>query len=178
MSAVRHRAFRDGSRSAFARTSRMSDKQPPVNPFDPAPGAMRANRPSTRGPRRWWPRSTATNTPKPPGPILDSYLTASSPFREVLEKSMLRVLEQLSMPSRPDFIALAERDHPHRNAAGRHGRQARSFLKQRPKRHRRHNARRTRLGEEVVVHHEGGVCPWQRHRGPTRSRRSQGQPGP
>ena len=46
---------------------------------------------------------------KATGAVLDSYLTASSPFREMLEKSMLRVLEQLSMPSRPDFIALAQR---------------------------------------------------------------------
>src|SRR5271167_2218092 len=43
------------------------------------------------------------------GAILDSYLTASSPFREAVEKTMLKVLEQMSMPSRADFISLAER---------------------------------------------------------------------
>src|SRR5208337_1367560 len=43
------------------------------------------------------------------GAILDSYLTASSPFREAVEKTMLKVLEQLSMPSRADFVSLAER---------------------------------------------------------------------
>jgi len=43
------------------------------------------------------------------GMMLDTYLSASSPFREAVEKAMLRVLEQLSMPSRADFIALAER---------------------------------------------------------------------
>lgn len=43
------------------------------------------------------------------GAILDLYLTASSPFREAMEKTMLKVLEQMSMPSRADFISLAER---------------------------------------------------------------------
>ncbi len=43
------------------------------------------------------------------GAMLDGYLTASAPFREALEKAMLRSLEQLSMPSRQEFAALAER---------------------------------------------------------------------
>ncbi len=43
------------------------------------------------------------------GAILDSYLTASSPFREAVEKTMLKVLEQMSMPSRADIVSLAER---------------------------------------------------------------------
>ena len=43
------------------------------------------------------------------GAMLDSYLTASSPFREAVEKTMLKVLEQMSMPSRSDFVSLAER---------------------------------------------------------------------
>src|SRR5208282_2023210 len=43
------------------------------------------------------------------GAVLDTYLSASSPFREAVEKAMLRVLEQLSMPSRADFIGMAER---------------------------------------------------------------------
>jgi hypothetical protein len=46
---------------------------------------------------------------KTTGLVLDTYLSASSPFRESVEKAMLRVLEQLSMPSRTDFIALADR---------------------------------------------------------------------
>jgi hypothetical protein len=87
----------------------MSDKQPPVNPFDPA--AWREGRDVVLDA---WAKAmvTAVNTDeyaKATGAVLDSYLTASSPFREMLEKSMLRVLEQLSMPSRPDFIALAQR---------------------------------------------------------------------
>ena len=43
------------------------------------------------------------------GMVLDTYLSASSPFRDAVEKAMLRVLEQLSMPSRADFGALADR---------------------------------------------------------------------
>jgi hypothetical protein len=46
---------------------------------------------------------------KATGAMLDSYLTASGPFREMLEKTMLRALEQLSMPSRADFVNLAQR---------------------------------------------------------------------
>lgn len=46
---------------------------------------------------------------KTSGTVLDTYLSASSPFRESVEKAMLRVLEQLSMPSRTDFISLADR---------------------------------------------------------------------
>jgi hypothetical protein len=43
------------------------------------------------------------------GTVLDTYLSASSPFRESVEKAMLHVLEQLSMPSRADFVSLADR---------------------------------------------------------------------
>jgi hypothetical protein len=41
--------------------------------------------------------------------MLDTYLSVSSPFRQAVEKTMLQTLQQLSMPSRPDVIALAER---------------------------------------------------------------------
>ena len=43
------------------------------------------------------------------GAMLDNTLTISAPFREAMEKSMLQVLEQLSLPSRQDILALAER---------------------------------------------------------------------
>ena len=33
------------------------------------------------------------------GTMLDMYLTASTPFREAVEKAMLKTLEQLAMPS-------------------------------------------------------------------------------
>ena len=43
------------------------------------------------------------------GAMLDTYLTVSAPFREAVEKAMLKTLEQLAMPSRADVISLAER---------------------------------------------------------------------
>ena len=43
------------------------------------------------------------------GAMLDSYLTASAPFREALEKSMVQALQQLSLPSRQEIAVLAER---------------------------------------------------------------------
>ena len=43
------------------------------------------------------------------GVILDTCLTASAPFREATEKAMLQALQQLSMPSRADFVGLADR---------------------------------------------------------------------
>ena len=43
------------------------------------------------------------------GAMLENSLTFSAPFREAMEKSMLQVLQQLSMPSRQDFTALADR---------------------------------------------------------------------
>jgi hypothetical protein len=46
---------------------------------------------------------------KASGTMLDTYLSASAPFREIMEKSMLQALQQLSMPSRADVISLAER---------------------------------------------------------------------
>jgi hypothetical protein len=46
---------------------------------------------------------------KATGTMLDSYLAVSSPFREAVEKAMLQALTQLSMPTRVDFMGLAER---------------------------------------------------------------------
>jgi hypothetical protein len=43
------------------------------------------------------------------GAMLDTYLTVSTPFREALEKAMVKTLEQLSMPTRADVVSLAER---------------------------------------------------------------------
>lgn len=43
------------------------------------------------------------------GAMLDCYLTASAPFRETLEKSMLQAIQQLSLPSRQEVAQLAER---------------------------------------------------------------------
>lgn len=43
------------------------------------------------------------------GQMLDTYLTVSAPFREAVEKAMLKTLEQLAMPTRNDVISIAER---------------------------------------------------------------------
>jgi hypothetical protein len=43
------------------------------------------------------------------GAMLENSLKVSAPFREAMEKSMLQVLQQLSLPSRQDFAALADR---------------------------------------------------------------------
>ena len=43
------------------------------------------------------------------GAMLDTYLTVSTPFREALEKAMVKTLEQLSMPTRADVVSIAER---------------------------------------------------------------------
>jgi len=43
------------------------------------------------------------------GSMLDTYLTVSAPFREAVERAMLKTLEQLAMPTRNDVISIAER---------------------------------------------------------------------
>ncbi|HEX6292314.1 MAG TPA: poly(R)-hydroxyalkanoic acid synthase subunit PhaE [Herpetosiphonaceae bacterium] len=43
------------------------------------------------------------------GRMMDSYLTASAPFRQVMESTMTQVLTQLNMPTRADVTSLAER---------------------------------------------------------------------
>ena len=43
------------------------------------------------------------------GTLLNNYLTASAPFREAMDNAMVMALEQLSLPSRQQVIALAER---------------------------------------------------------------------
>ena len=43
------------------------------------------------------------------GAMLENSLKVSAPIREAMEKSMLQVLQQLSLPSRQDFAGLADR---------------------------------------------------------------------
>lgn len=43
------------------------------------------------------------------GAMLDNYLTASAPIREALDKAMVQTLQQLSLPSRQEVAALAQR---------------------------------------------------------------------
>lgn len=87
----------------------MPDKAPPINPFDPA--TWQAGRDAYLDA---WARAMveAVNTDqyaKATGQMLDSYLSASHPLREVLEKSMVQALQHLNMPSSTDVTALAER---------------------------------------------------------------------
>ena len=87
----------------------MPDKAPPVNPFDPA--TWQAGRDAYL---EAWAKAMveAVNSDqyaKATGQMLDSYLSASHPLREVLEKSMLQALQHLNMPSSTDLTALAER---------------------------------------------------------------------
>ena len=46
---------------------------------------------------------------KATGAMLDAYLAASIPFREMLEKTMGQTLQQMNMPTRTEVISLAER---------------------------------------------------------------------
>ena len=43
------------------------------------------------------------------GALLNNYLTLYAPFREALDKAMIMALEQFSLPSRQQVVALAER---------------------------------------------------------------------
>lgn len=43
------------------------------------------------------------------GTMLESYMAAAAPFREAMDKSMKHALQQLSLPSREEVAALAER---------------------------------------------------------------------
>lgn len=43
------------------------------------------------------------------GTLLKNYVTYSAPIREVMDKSMVMALEQFSLPSRQQVVALAER---------------------------------------------------------------------
>ncbi len=43
------------------------------------------------------------------GAMLDYCLSASAPFRDALDRSMVQALQQLSLPSRQEVAALAER---------------------------------------------------------------------
>jgi hypothetical protein len=46
---------------------------------------------------------------KATGSMLETALSMSAPFRTAVEKAMLQTLQQLSMPSRNDFVSLAQR---------------------------------------------------------------------
>jgi len=43
------------------------------------------------------------------GATLDAMLAVSAPFRAAIEKAMVNALQQMAMPTRPDFVTIAER---------------------------------------------------------------------
>ena len=43
------------------------------------------------------------------GTMLEAFLTTSSPFRDAQKKAMVSALEQCNMPSRDDYVRLADR---------------------------------------------------------------------
>ena len=43
------------------------------------------------------------------GATLDAMLAVSAPFRAAIEKAMVNALQQMAMPTRPDFVSMAER---------------------------------------------------------------------
>jgi hypothetical protein len=81
-----------------------------ANPFDPA-GIFKSMRDSSM---EAWAKMMVqlVNTDaysEATAHMLDAWLTASSPFREGLEKSMTKALADLNLPSRADIISMAER---------------------------------------------------------------------
>ncbi len=85
----------------------MSDSDKPIDPLE----AWRAVRNTSLD--AWAKVMTQTvgseEYAKATGATLDAYLTASIPFREMLEKAMAQTLQQVNMPTREDFISLAGR---------------------------------------------------------------------
>jgi hypothetical protein len=88
----------------------MSTNNDTFNPFDPT-GMMKAMRDSNVD--AWskmmiqlvnteaYAQATAT--------MLDTWLASSAPFRKAVETTTTQVLTSLNMPTRADFISLAER---------------------------------------------------------------------
>ena len=88
----------------------MTDSNGKFNPFDPA-GVFQDMRDANMSA---WSKAMIdmVNTDayaEATGAMLDTWLTASAPFRQVIETSMAKSLEQLNLPSRDDITRLAER---------------------------------------------------------------------
>src|ERR1017187_2433959 len=91
----------------------------PTMSEDQAGGAKPIDRGETvRGGREWYLGAMAkamveaVNTEgyaQASGAMVENSLTVLDPFREAVEKSMLQVLQHLSLPSRQDFAVLADR---------------------------------------------------------------------
>ena len=56
--------------------------------------------------------------------MLNAWLTSSAPFRKSMETAVNQSLAALNLASRDDYIAAGRAADQHRNATGRHGRQA------------------------------------------------------
>lgn len=88
----------------------MSQTNDSFNPFDPT-GMLRTLRDTNVDA---WSKTMIqlVNTEayaQATGAMLDSWLTASAPFRKALEMAMSQVLANLNMPTRADVASLAER---------------------------------------------------------------------
>ncbi len=87
----------------------MSDNGNQIDPFDPT-GMLKQMRDATM--ENWAKLMTGVvNTDAyagATGAVLDATLNASAPLRELMEKTMSQSLANLNMPSREDFIRLAE----------------------------------------------------------------------
>jgi hypothetical protein len=79
----------------------------PFDPFEPFRGVRDAYRDSMS--KTMIDAVNSEDYAQTTGAMLDVYLTASALFREALEKSMVQALQNLSMPSRQELAALAER---------------------------------------------------------------------
>jgi hypothetical protein len=88
----------------------MSQPDGNFNPFDPT-GVFKEMR--TAGMDAWSKMMIQfVNTEayaRANGEMLDAWLATSTPFREALESAMTHALAKLNLPSRAEFISLAER---------------------------------------------------------------------
>jgi polyhydroxyalkanoic acid synthase PhaR subunit len=85
----------------------MSEDSNPFDPFEAWRKMQEANMDA-------WAKAmvqavNAESYAKATGAMLDAYLAASGPFREAIEKTMRQAMQQLSIPTRDDFVSLAER---------------------------------------------------------------------
>jgi len=88
----------------------MSDKPESSKPFDPLEAWKNMRDASLEA----WAKvmTEAVNTDayaSATGAMLNMSLSASAPFREALQKSMVQALQQMGLPTRADFESLAER---------------------------------------------------------------------
>lgn len=88
----------------------MSDKNDQFNPFDPT-GMMKSMRDSSMDAfSKMMLQLVHTEAyAQATGSMLDTWLTASTPFRKAMEQAMTQALTAMCLPTRQDFITLAER---------------------------------------------------------------------